>query len=365
MLLVVAAANVARAQVRDSSAAAKTSVLSGFVKDEYGDPLANAEVRVEPGGYGMRTDTTGTFRIAAPPGFYNVVFRRLGYQAEDFSWKAVAAQATSLSIRLDPIPHSLDTVTIVDRHDRAAGASSIGGVVVDTDLQPIPGVELQLIGTGRHATSYEDGVFFFSGLAEGSYVVRARRMGFTPVNLTVKVGKGELHDVAIRLTALPHTLATVEVNEKSGFGQSGVAWEEFDRRQRWKNGLTATVGRDELARLGKTPLDWALRRSSAAASLVGLPSWFGAGKNTSILGGGSSGGPGGVADDVCVLVNGMLGERRPLSSFNAQEVERVEVYPADTDWSLTVGSRMMLVKGCEPDGIHHPPYFVIWMRGNS
>jgi hypothetical protein len=381
--VLVASSPSARGQSRDTTrATAKTATLSGLVKDEYGDPLANAEVRVEPGGYGMRTDTTGTFRIAAPPGFYNVVFRRLGYQAEDFSWKAVAAQATNLSIRLDPVPHPLDTVVILDKHDRAAGASSIGGVVVDTDLRPVAGVELQLIGTGRHATSYEDGVFFFSGLAQGDYVVRARRMGFTPVNLTVKVGSGELHDIAIRLTALPHTLATIEVTEKSGFGQSGVAWEEFDRRQRWLSDRTSTITRDELARKGKMPLDWALR-GTKAASLLNMPVWLGSHGATSIVGAGMSMTPkkgaditgSGVAgapndndpDGQCILLNGLMPMRRPLYTFNAKEVERVEiyVYPVNSDWTGTIGSRMSQIKGCEGDGIHHPPYFVIWMRGNS
>lgn len=361
-LVLIALPQLVLAQARDSTAA-RTSILSGLVKDEYGEPLSNAEVRVDPGGYGMRTDTTGTFRIAAPPGYYNVVFRRLGYLAEDFSWKAVAAQATTLSIRLDPVPHALDTVLVLDKHEKVAGASSIGGVVVDSALRPISGVELQLIGTGRHATSYEDGVFFFAGLAAGDYVIRARRMGFTPANLTVKVGKGEMHDVAVRLTALPHTLSAVEITEQSGFGQSGSAWEDFDRRQRLKSSLTATIGRNELARFKKEPLDWVVRRSPASASLVGLPSWYGNGRQIYIVGGRGSpaaGAPG----DVCVLINGVRGEKRPLSWFSADEVERVEVYPPDTDWSGTIGARMT-PRECQPDGIHHPAYFVVWMRGGS
>jgi hypothetical protein len=342
------------------------AVLAGIVKDEYGDPLAGAEVRVDPGGRTSRTDSSGGFRIESKSGEYTAIFRRLGYAPEDFSWLARAGQTTNLSIRLDPLPHGLDPIVVRDNHDRVAGASTIAGVVLDSAFQPIPGVELQLIGTGRHAVTYEDGTFFVAGLAAGNYVIRARRMGFSPVNLTVKVGSGERHDVALKLAQLPNTLATVEVTERSGFGQSAAAWEEFDRRQRWKLGLTGTVGRDELAAKGRMPLDLALRSSSAASLLI-IPTWFGGGGHTSIVSGAvtPSSSPS-VEGDQCVLINGLIGERRPLSSFDARDVERVEIFPANTDWTATIGARMHAVPGCEsPDDLHHPPYFVVWMRGGS
>ena len=365
-VLLIAGARNAGAQVPDTTrGASSAAILTGVVKDEYGDPLPQAEVRVDPGGYGMRTDSSGEFRIRAPAGFYNVVFRRLGYEAADFSWRGRPGEQTALSIRLDPVPHALDTVVVRDSHDRVAGASSIGGVVLDSSMSPISGVELQLIGTGRHATSYEDGVFFFAGLAQGDYVVRARRMGFSPVNVPVKVGKGELHDLAIRLSALPHTLTTVEVTEQSGYGQSASAWQDFDRRQRWQTGMAATITRDELARAGKTTLDWALR-GTRAASIVNIPTW--AGKSTNPLSI-TTGGIGkklqqGVAGDVCVLLNGSKAEMLPLNWFGADEVERVEVIAADNDWTGTIGARMMGLPACAPDGIHHPPYFVVWLRGS-
>src|SRR5438094_149213 len=160
--LLVLAPRLAGAQIRDSvPAAAKTATLSGVVKDEYGEPLADAEVRVQPGDRAMRTDTSGKFRIEAPAGQYNVVVRRLGYAAEDFSWRARAGEGTALSIRLDPLPHSLDTIVVRDTHDRVAGNSSISGIVLDSLFHPLKDVELQLMGTGRHAMSYESGEFFF------------------------------------------------------------------------------------------------------------------------------------------------------------------------------------------------------------
>lgn len=367
--VVVGSAKLAQAQQETAPRAATNApaILSGVVKDEYGDPLSGAEVRFDSGARTVYTDSTGVFRIESSPGDFTATFRRLGYAPEDFSWRARRGETTTLSIRLNPVPRGLDPIVVRDNHNRVAGASSIAGVVVNSSYHEVSGVELQLIGTGRHAITYEDGAFFIAGLAEGNYVIRARRMGFTPVNLTVKVGSGERHEVAIKLDELPHTLSTVQVTERSGFGASALAWEEFDRRERWRGASTSVVGRDELARKGRMPLDWALRGSSAA-SLLMLPGWFGGGTNhTSIVTTGvSTAGSPGIEGDQCVLVNGLIGERRPLSSFDAREVERVEVYAANTDWTATIASRMHSVLGCEsPDDFHHPPYFVIWMRGGS
>ena len=228
---------------------------------------------VQPGELFRARDKRERFRVEAPAGQYNVVFRRVGYAAEGFSWRALAGEATELSIRLNPVPYALDTVVILNSHNRVAGASMIAGVVVDAAMQPLKDVELLLIGTGRHATSYDGGEFFFAGLARGNYVLRARRLGYSPVNHTVRIGKSGEHGIAIKLTALPHTLKTVQVRERSGFGKTAILWEEFDRRERWKSTNTITVGRDELARSGKTTLDWALVRSQAA-SLIDMSHVF-------------------------------------------------------------------------------------------
>lgn len=358
------------AQVRDSSRnASGASSISGIVKDEYGEPLPRAEVRVEPGGYGEVTDATGKFRIQAPPGSYNVVFRHLGYGPEDFSWRARPGEGTELSIRLNPLPQNLDTVVVRDSHNNVAGKSSIKGLVVDSAMRPLKDVQIQLIGTGHHATSYESGKFFFAGLAQGTYVLRARLLGFSPENVTVKVGTGEEHDLSVILTSLTTTLATVEIREKSGFGTSASAWEEFDRRARWKSNQTVTIGRDVFGRLGKEPLDWALQ-GTPAASLVRMQ--VGGGKVPTSINSGNSGGlkldaltP--VPGNVCILVDGVSPESVPLSAFKANEVERVEVIASGGDWTGTVGDRMALVKGCAPGAsrFDHPTYFVVWTRGST
>ena len=251
-VFLIASPQSADGQSRDSSAGnSKPAVLSGIVKDALGEPIPGVEARVQPGDFAARTDTAGKYRIEAAAGEYNITFRRFGYAAEDFSWRARPGVSTNLSLRLDLVPHGLDTIVVRDSHDRVTGNSSISGVVIDSTLQPLQDVELQLMGTGRHATSYESGMFFFAGLAQGDYVVRARRMGFVPANFTVRVGKSEKHQFRIILEPLPHTLKTVEVTERSGFGSSAAAWQEFDRRERWKTGLTALITRDDLDRQGK------------------------------------------------------------------------------------------------------------------
>ena len=353
-------------QATDTSNSASTSVLTGIVKDEYGEPLANAEIILEPSGASARTDSAGKFRISAPARDYNVVFRNWGYLATDFSWRAVAGVGTELSIRLDPVPYSLDTVVVLDKHNRVAGTSKITGTVLDDELKPVSDVELQLMGSGRHASSQGQGEFFFYGLAPGTYIIRARRLGFSPGTLTLRVGNGSEHEVAVKLTRLPTTLTTVEVREQSGFGKSAIAWDEFDRRQRWRSGRSITVTREDFGRLGKMSLDWALRFTRASSVIVEPLPGGDRPVPTSINPGNlqrSMGHLPPIPGEVCVLINGVKGDRRPLSWFTADEVDRVEVVAENSDLTGTIAGRMGLVKGCEGEGFRHPRYYVIWLRG--
>jgi hypothetical protein len=363
--LVITALDSAQGQQRDSvNSASKAATISGIVKDEYADPLARAEVVVQPGNYSATTDESGKFRIQAPAGDYNVVFRHLGYGPEDFSWRARAGEGTELSIKLNPVPQALDTVVILDLHNRAAGASTISGVTINKNGNSLAGVEIQLLGTGRHATSYEHGEFFFAGLAPGDYVVRARRMGYEPTAVPIKIGKRDEHDLSIILSPLPNTLATVEIREKSGFGRSAEAWEEFDRRRRWKSTNNYMVDRNELARSGKAPLDAAIH-GTQAQGLLELPA--GGYGPVSIHPRNSSRAPAltPILNDVCILINGTDATRLPLSAFHADQVARLEVYAANSDLTMTIGRHMDRLPECRQEGFKHPPYFVIWMRGTS
>jgi hypothetical protein len=351
-------------QARDSArSTVARATISGVVNDEYAEPLAKAEVVVQPGNYSAVTDDQGKFRIQAPVGEYNVVFRHLGYGPEDFSWRARAGEGTELSIKLNPLPQALDTVVILDTHNRAAGKSTISGVAFDKSMKPLSDVEIQLLGTGKHATSYEKGEFFFAGLAQGNYVIRARRLGYRPTSIPITIGKGEAHDLSLILARLPNTLATVEVREKSGYGNSGQAWEEFDKRQRWKSTNNFTIGRDVLGSMGKTPMDVALRGTQAQSLLnqqAGgyAPTSINPGNHSALALTALTQIPG----DVCVLLNGEKPMRVPLSFFRANEVEWIEIYAPNSDYSNTIGSHMEGTSGCERVGFTHPTYYVVWMR---
>jgi hypothetical protein len=367
--LVTSAANVVGGQSTDKPRAAVTSaVLTGIVKDEYGEPIPSARISVERSSITVQTDTLGVFRVETIPGDYNVVFRHLGYEPADFSWRAVSGQAIDLSIRLNRIPQGLDTVVIHDSHNRASGTSFMKGVVLDANLQPLPGAELQLIGTGHHAMSYASGEFFFAALSKGTYILRARRMGYSPANVTLRIESDEKSDIAVTLTPLPNTLPTVEIREQSGFARSNMAWQEFDQRQRWKSSVSSLlVTRDDLAGKGKMPLDLALEATAAAGIMKNssgrsrsLPTSIRPGSNNVRLSALSE-----IANDVCVLVNGLKADRRSLSLFSADEVERVEVIGANSDWTGTVGARMLGVSGCQQEGLKHPIYFVVWLRGDT
>ena len=130
---------------------------------------------------------------------------------------------------------------------------------------------------------------------------------------------------------------------------------------------SVTIGRDVLGPLGKTALDIALR-GTQAQGLINLqpggyaPTSLSPSNHSSARLSQLSSIPG----DVCILIDGTKSARMPLWVFHADEVERVEVYAANSDYSRTIGYHMNGVPGCEPVmGFNHPPYFVVWLRGTN
>lgn len=66
--------------------------------------------------------------------------------------------------------------------------------------------------------------------------------------------------------------------------------------------------------------------------------------------------------DACVLVNGRQFEMRPLSSYNINDIEMLEVYPSGTEDTRTVRDRMPRPCDEGPRGTH-PIWYVLWLKG--
>jgi len=98
----------------------------------------------------------------------------------------------------------------------ALGAQTPGGTVsgrvVDNATQrPIAGVTIVVDGTGRGALTGSDGTFRLNGIPEGTRVVRARLIGYTPQIRNISVGAGATATVDFSLVASASQLDQVVV----------------------------------------------------------------------------------------------------------------------------------------------------------
>ena len=85
-------------------------------------------------------------------------------------------------------PKAKDVTGGLDVTDTTGG---IRGLVVDQAVVPIAGAFIALSdGSGRNTTSDAEGLFNFTGLAPGTYVLDAGKAGFTQMQTTVEVEAG-------------------------------------------------------------------------------------------------------------------------------------------------------------------------------
>jgi TonB-linked SusC/RagA family outer membrane protein len=88
------------------------------------------------------------------------------------------------------------------RGQQATG--SISGTVMGTDAQALAGVQISVAGTSRSVTTDQQGRYTLSLVPTGTQRVRARRLGYAPIDTTVSVTNGGTATVSfvLRPTAL-------------------------------------------------------------------------------------------------------------------------------------------------------------------
>ena len=146
----------------DLTLTAQKASVYGWVKDEDGNAVRNAEVRIPGTNFEARTNSNGYFSITnIPDGQYTV---------------AVAATdrtvGTNASVTLKPgDPKNLDQI-VVNLHRRNAT-----GRVLDEQDEPVSGAELKLSGNGQAeqtAKTNADGTYSFKNLKPGTYTVEVK-----------------------------------------------------------------------------------------------------------------------------------------------------------------------------------------------
>lgn len=73
---------------------AQAQAIEGVVKDSSGNRLASVEVRLDSAEAWLRTDSSGFFRLAAPAGRHEVLFRRIGFKPQ--LWRATVTGRDTL-----------------------------------------------------------------------------------------------------------------------------------------------------------------------------------------------------------------------------------------------------------------------------
>lgn len=94
----------------------QATTVTGTVRDGNGAGVLGAEVLVEGRALQARTDQLGKYRIAGVPAApVRIVVRRLGYRLEAASVAVIEGRENVVDFRLDAVPQSVETVTILAR----------------------------------------------------------------------------------------------------------------------------------------------------------------------------------------------------------------------------------------------------------
>jgi len=346
-----------------------SATLAGTVRDSAGTPVAKAEIVLRQGSTELRrviADDRGYFVLGdVAPGAYLAWIRRLGFRSAEYNWAAVSNRRDTIAITLRTIPHGLSPVVVRANEDRAMrGSAQLLGLVVDTEGNPVPEANVQLVGADRAGETRENGGFLFRPLPVGPYVVRVRKLGFVPQSVTMQLQEGDEREVVIRLHPIIGTLAAVNIVAASGFdSRDEVVLRELDARLRWRSVRDVMMGPAEMRRF--------LGQSLATVNgAMGMPirADFRRRGVKSLNPAGVSGAVGAqtlaAEGDACIVEDGTRFVRRPLSSYSASDVELLEIYDVYGDDTRTLDAYM---KGRCLRGANgaHPFWYVVWLKGRD
>ncbi|MBI3790322.1 MAG: carboxypeptidase regulatory-like domain-containing protein [Gemmatimonadetes bacterium] len=370
-----AMARAAEAQAggaKDSVVAA--GAIKGLVVGADGKPIANVDVVVQPTAQRTRTKGDGTFLLSGiAPGDYEVLFRKLGLEPATFTTNVVAGQQQEVKVTLAPIAKELDTVRVT-----ASVFNEINGFVTDTLRHPIEGADVEIDGTEHRMRTRADGRFLFLDIAPGRYMLRVRKLGYGQVRRSVQMARQLERTISVVMTPLPLTLSPVEIIAQSGLSsRDSVAQVEFSIRRRMAGSQSDLMIRDELAELGKSPLNFAIRQKakgiaskelaeSACVLIDGQQPLVdaGTGVQLGLAGRGPSfGGGGGNSNPASRGAPAGAGNFTVLQTLFADQVESIEIYPAGSELSGTACSRFPItMPQCGCDAARSPAIVVVWLR---
>ena len=295
------------------SAAAQTQAsirIRGRALDPAGHPIENVQVTLAPGNRRAVSFDNGDFDFTGlAVGTYTLTARRIGYQVGSISVFA-RDSITRVTITLVPIPRELDSIRITERQSGLRYTA----VVLDQNDQPVTGAEVVAVGARRNITTDSLGRFSVAGLSRGTLILQIRKIGYARYFNSLRM-LSERADT-IYMARLPQTMTPVQVKEIGGYGMDYWAHRDMQQRQAWKSPMGGAVSREELAGQGKEDLCDALPATASGVRMNLHNDWY-CKSRLRIL-----------------LIDGVRCVHEPLSDFDADEVEMVEVVPRDLSGSL-------------------------------
>jgi hypothetical protein len=310
--------------------------LSGRVRSIEGYPIVDAEVTVEGSRRVVRTDSKGGFIVpGVAKGVHEIAVRHIGYLP------AVAAS---------PVPQIVDTITIVmvtsrpelDTVKVTAQVIVLAGIVVDEHFRPLPGASVDLLGSRRSAiTTGPDGWFTFPSIRSGPTIISVTRPGY--VHAVQSVRLQDSRGVVVHMDRIDTTLSPGKQANLSGLGNMAKQiWFETQQRLDRRNVNTIVVTSEDLDPVRDLTLGEAITHAPSAVNIL---TELHRSHNTP-----------------CVLLNGnqMVGQVS-LDTYDAEDVEFVELYPSGSPPPRSVAAHMQIA-GCSRGVDGGTFYAVVWMR---
>jgi len=182
--------------------------IGGFVRDSGGQPISQASVITNVGGYSTLSNPDGSYTLSEVlPGVYNVTASKVGYQSQTIMGIEVFAdQTATVDFNLTPIP-----------------PGTISGCVKDTGGSPISGASVSTNTGGYSTTSGANGSYSMSVLP-GTYNVTASKSGYqSQTQNNVSVSSGGVTTVNFNLSPVTYGTISGNVKNTSGTAISGAA----------------------------------------------------------------------------------------------------------------------------------------------
>jgi hypothetical protein len=172
-----------------------TGIITGTVTDSgNGQPITGAQVTLTGAGNAEAvTDSSGAYRLVAPPGPVTITASATGFLAATGSATLEAGQTLNFS------PGLLATAGLPPDYQPPTTVVLIGAVVDALTGQPLSGVSVSVTGSALQASTDTAGLFRLADLPPGELALDVALVGYqgVHVSLTAPVGTADLGTIRL------------------------------------------------------------------------------------------------------------------------------------------------------------------------